>query len=190
MVIGRVKKFLSITKSKGIARRYFIINSFDGALTALGIIIGASLANADPRLIISAVIGASIAMLISGFTGTYMSERTEKLIELKGIERAVLRKLRKTSLGSAFKTTPFITAAIGGLSPLGAAIFVLIPYLLYLANLFPGKYLLYSSIGLCFFFLFMLGIFLGRIAKEQVFLSGLKTMAVGAATALIIYLIL
>ncbi len=183
-----IKSYMGISRSKEIARRYFIINSFDGALTTLGAIIGANAVGSGPRVVVSVVIGISIAMMISGFTGSYMSERAEKMQQFKDIEKAMLKGLRKSILGKAFNITPFLTATVDGISPFMASIIILLPYLLYLGGLYPFN-MFYSSLGLGIAYLFMLGLYLGRIAKESIWIAGLKTAAIGIGTALIVNLV-
>lgn len=74
--LGRFRSYIKVAKAGAIARRYFVMNAFDGALTILGVIVGAFMAReADPRVIIGAGVGASLAMGISGAWGAYMAER-------------------------------------------------------------------------------------------------------------------
>jgi hypothetical protein len=80
MVLFRrfLKNFIKYSEISGvneILRRYFVMNAFDGALTMLGIIMGAFLAGViDPIVIIKAGMGAGLAMGISGAWGLYGRE--------------------------------------------------------------------------------------------------------------------
>ena len=58
----------SISKSRLIARRYFVVNGFDGALTMLGLLMGFYVGNdsVDLHLLITACMGAAIALSVSG----------------------------------------------------------------------------------------------------------------------------
>jgi len=38
--LGKVRVYLHVTKARGIARRYFVMNGFDGAMTVFGIVLG------------------------------------------------------------------------------------------------------------------------------------------------------
>ncbi len=70
------------------------MNAFDGALTALGVIIGAWTSGpVQPRTIIGAGLGVSLAMGISGFSGTYFVERAERLRKLEELEHSLLMDL-------------------------------------------------------------------------------------------------
>jgi len=40
-LFGKVKVYLHITKASSIARRYSVMNGFDGTMTVFGIVLGA-----------------------------------------------------------------------------------------------------------------------------------------------------
>jgi len=61
----RWKQYSKISGVSSITRRYFVMNAFDGALTMLGVVIGAYIAG-------------SIAMGASGMSGAYMAEKAER----------------------------------------------------------------------------------------------------------------
>src|SRR5438034_6214273 len=77
----RIREYDEITNVGPIVRRYFVIGAFDGALTILGIIIGTVAVAADEShkaIILSASIGAGIALAVSSAVGAYEAERVEK----------------------------------------------------------------------------------------------------------------
>ena len=97
--LERWKTYIEISELGPIARRYFVMNSCDGALTMLGVVIGASMAHAaEPSVIIAAGISGSFAMGISGFSGAYMAESAERTKELKDIEKAMCKPMMDESL--------------------------------------------------------------------------------------------
>ena len=171
--LGEYNKIAGIDR---IARRYFAMNSFDGVLTILGILLGSFFAGInDPRIVIAACLGASIAMGISGIWGAYLTEHAERQKELHELERATLTKLGKTAIGRAGRIATLIVAFIDGLSPFLAAMFVISPFLLGVS--IDRAYI--ASIAMSFASLFVLGAFLGRISKENIFISGLKMLFAG-----------
>ena len=180
----KIAEILRLSEAGEIARRYFIINFFDGILTALGVIIGIyAVGIHDIQIITAAVIGAAIAMFVSGFSGAYISERAEKAEDLKRIERAMLRKMGKTKIGEAARKVPFIVAFVNGLSPAISSIVIIIPCAFALAGLLQEAYVFPFVLTISFSLLFILGIFLGRIAKENTLFFGLKTLIIGAVAA-------
>lgn len=81
----KIKTYNEITNFTATARRYFVNNFYDGMLTVLGILLGFfvvllkdNLVNIDSNLVVLAGLGSSISMLISGLTGSYLSERAEQ----------------------------------------------------------------------------------------------------------------
>ena len=123
----RAKTYAEITNLWGIARRYFVNNFYDGMLTVLGILLGffvlilkGDQRSIDSHIVILTGVGSSISMLISGISGSYLSERAEQKkikeelnramvindsyeeeviedsIDVKEIEKAMLIKIKHT----------------------------------------------------------------------------------------------
>jgi len=180
-----VKKIKSYDKIAGIgeiARRYFAMNSFDGVLTILGILIGSYVGGIrQANIVISAGLGASIALMVSGLWGTYLTEYAERTRSLKELESSILIKLEKTDIGKASKAATIIVALINGLSPLMAGILVLTPF--FFSEIFNIINIYYTSIGIAFLILFGLGMFLGKISKENMIKMGFKMILAGVASA-------
>ncbi|MGQ9538834.1 MAG: hypothetical protein ACUVTE_04530 [Candidatus Bathycorpusculaceae bacterium] len=66
--LRKVRVYLHITKASDIARRYFVMNGFDGAMTIFGIVLGSWIAGVSkPEVILLAGLGACLAMGVSGF---------------------------------------------------------------------------------------------------------------------------
>ena len=84
-IIEKIKTYAKITNLWAVARRYFVNNFYDGMLTVLGILLGffvillkENVVSIESNLVILAGLGSSISMLISGLTGSYLSERAEQ----------------------------------------------------------------------------------------------------------------
>jgi len=177
----KVSEYNKIMEIDSIARRYFVMNAFDGVLTTLGIIIGSYFGHImEPRIILIAGIGAAIAMAVSGVWGAYLTEHAERKKDLNDLEKTMLTPLKKTKLGRASSFAPWIVAAIDGAAPFIAAITMLIPFIL-----MPIQMAYYISISFAFAILFILGIFLGRISRENMALMGIKMLLAGVAAILI-----
>jgi predicted membrane protein (TIGR00267 family) len=92
----KLKTYNEITGYAQIARRYFVNNFYDGMLTILGILLGFFvflLQNPNQPIPSSYVIltglGTSISMLISGVSGSYLSEKAEQKKGKKELDRAM-----------------------------------------------------------------------------------------------------
>jgi len=184
-----ISTYFQVTGAQKIIRRYFAMNAFDGAMTSLGVVIGAYLSQIDdPRSVIGVVITSGIAMMVSGFSGTYMTESAERSHSLNELEDAMLINLDNTVYGRAGKFISVFAAVVDGSAQFLASIPSLIPFflgprLINIGNAFT------ASMGASIFTLFILGVYLGRISGENVLYSGIKMVVSGAAVALIALLL-
>jgi predicted membrane protein (TIGR00267 family) len=184
------REYLRISGAGGISRRYFVINSFDGAMTMLGIIVGAKLGGTiDPKFIIGAGAGVGLAMGISGLSGAYMTERAERLRGMRRLRRAMLSDLRRSIHARASTVATLWAAVIDAVSPAIAIAVSMSPYILADFNVIPTWASLPGSLGIIFALLFSLGAFLGKVSKENVMFAGLRMLAAGAATAFILWML-
>lgn len=186
----QIKLLLKITRSKGILRRYFIVNGFDGALTMLGIIMGFYVSeNTNLPIILNACFGAAIALGMSGLTSAYISETAEQKKELHDLEQAMLKNLDDSTYGQAARLLPFVVAGVNGLSPLAISIIIISP--IWAATLPLGLPLdaLELALMLAFCLLFLLGVFLGRISGTFWLWSGIRTLIIAAVTSALIFLL-
>ncbi|MFH2021401.1 MAG: VIT1/CCC1 transporter family protein [archaeon] len=183
--VGDYNKIASIDE---IGRRYFAMNSFDGILTIIGVLIGSYIAHVtDPKIIISTGLGASIAMGISGTWGTYLTEDAERKKKLSDLGHLTLRNLEGTKLARAEHAATWIVALIDGLSPFLAAFIVIIPF--FLSSFISVNSAYISSIAIAFILLALLGGFLGSISKENVFKYSLRMVLAGVVCAGVIMLL-
>ena len=184
-----MRVYLKVTKASGIARRYFVMNGFDGAMTVFGIVLGSWIAGVSKsEIIVLAGLGACLAMGFSGFFGAYMSEKAERGRHLKEMEVATNNNVNPIHYEAARFVT-FYVAFIDGLSPALTAIISLTPFILVSKGLMPISNAYLVSLALSLATLFLLGTYLGKVARENGWLYGATMLTVGAFTALIILLI-
>lgn len=187
---SRASLLLRITRSHGIIRRYFVVNGFDGALTMLGLIMGFSISEPTGLpIIISACLGAAIALGVSGLSSAYISESAERRRALMKLEEAMIADLQDSYHGEAVRWVPLLTALVNGAAPLVISLLIITP--LWLAN--AGVNLpmppLQSAIAVALLAIFLLGVFLGRVAGVSWLYSGIRTLLVALVTAALIYLL-
>lgn len=84
-MIDKVRTYADITDFLSIARRYFVNNFYDGMLTVLGIILGFFISalrgnqhTIDSYIVLLTGFATSISMLVSGLSGSYISEKAEQ----------------------------------------------------------------------------------------------------------------
>ena len=188
--ISKLKELLSMGGAGGIAKRYMVMNSFDGSLTALGIILGSFLAGVEePSTILLAGLGASIAMGVSGGFGAYLTEMAVKKQEMAEKEKAMLEELNDTVHDQAAQVSSIFGAIVDGISPFMAASISFMPYFFApLLGLDIGVAYT-SSIVLTAIALFVLGAYLGVISDENKVLYGLRMVVAGVVTAILVMLL-
>ena len=185
-LIKRIQLYIQITEMGPIARRYFVKNGFDGSMTMLGIIVGAWVVNVtQTEIIVTAGLGACLAMGISGLSGAYMTERAERKRDLKKLECAMITKLNDSVITDATKFVSLYAAIVDGGSPILTALVSLSPFFLVLKGLLAIENAYLASLAVTLITLFMLGIYLGKIAKENALLYGVQTLIAGVATVAI-----
>jgi predicted membrane protein (TIGR00267 family) len=190
-LIHRVMRALELTRGVEIARRYLAMNAFDGALTMLGLILGGLLtinpSNPSPGFtaILLAALGTSMAMAISGFSGSYLAESAERDREVEDLGRAMLTDMSDSMYAKAGRTTSIVVAIVDGASPAIAAFIIIIPLLFVPAGYLDYHFAFYVSIAICMLLLFMLGLFMGTVSKKNMWAYGAKTLLAGIITAIL-----
>lgn len=186
--IERLQEYMEVTKAHEIARRLFVMNAFDGALTIMGVVIGAHFSGvSNPHIVITSGIGGSVAMGISGISGAYLAERAERKRDLKKLEMAMLHNLGDTHYARASDFAAFIVALVDGISPALSAAILIMPY--FLVPQIGMDTAFYASLVLGLAILFSLGIFLARISDERLIISGMQMIMVGIITIIIVGLL-
>ena len=182
----RIREYGEITNVGPIVRRYFVIGAFDGALTVLGIIIGASAVGATEAhkaLILSASIGAAVALAVSSAIGAYEAERVEKKLDIRTIERALLARLSEEHK-EAFRFAAILSAVAHGIAPLIAALLPIIPF-----AFLDVRSATIAAILVTLVILFVIGAYLGNLVRERVIVTGLRFVAAGLGTAVVLWLL-
>jgi predicted membrane protein (TIGR00267 family) len=189
---------LELTKGVEIARRYLAMNAFDGALTMLGLILGGLLtinpaheveAALQFNAILLAAAGTSIAMAISGFSGSYLTESAERDREVDELGKAMLSDMTDTMYAKATRTTSLVVAIVDGASPAIAAFIIIIPLFFVPGGVLGYQMAFYIAIVICMALLFALGLFLGAVSKQNMWSYGAKTLFAGILTAILMFII-
>jgi len=187
--LQRFKEYQRVAEIGEIARRYFAMNSFDGLLTILGVLMGNYLADVRvPAIVIITGMTTSVSMAVSGLWGAYLTESAERQRSLDDLEEHTLTDLSQTRIGHASRVAVVIVAAVDGFAPLFASLLVLLPFFLtYLWGNILYSYYLAFAIAMAS--LFGLGAFLGRISKQNILIAGLKMIVAGVVALLLSYVI-
>lgn len=177
-------------RAKGIARRYFVTNGFDGALTMLGLMVAfASRENVDISMAITACLGAAIALFMSGTSSAYLSEVAERKKELKELEQSLITDLSESDYGKASRYMPVMVALVNGLSPLLIALIIISPLWLSQMGLVMPFSPFIVAIIVAMLIIFLLGVMLGKVSNEFWLWTGVRTLSIAALTVLVISIV-
>ena len=182
----RIKEYSEVTDLGPVARRYFVIGAFDGALTILGIVVGATASGvqeSQKAIVLTAAFSAAIALAVSSAVGAFEAERVEKKLDIHSLERAMLTRLSEEHKG-AFRFAAYTSALVHGVAPLIAALPPVVPFLV-----LPFQEATVVALVLTLIFLFAMGAYLGTLVRERIAYTGLRFVAAGLLTALVLWLL-
>jgi predicted membrane protein (TIGR00267 family) len=133
-------------------------------------------------------IATSVAMGISGLWGAYLTETAERRRELAELEKISLIDQTETSIGRASRFAVIVVSIVDGLAPAMAAMIVMVP--LFFGSFIGNPILSYALAGgLALLSLFALGVFLGKVSKENLISYGFKTLLAGLVAIAINFLL-
>ena len=156
------------------------MNAFDGAITALGVVMGFFIANvSDVRIIVITVLATAFALFVSGFWSAYLAEKAERMRDIVELEKKLLHSLKNSKMAKAVKFIAFEVAAVNGLSPALVAIFIITPFLLVPNNVISITLAFYLSIGLALLVLIFLGFFLAVVSHQSKLGMAVKMLFAG-----------
>ena len=154
----------------------------DGGLSTLGIVLGASISG-DPKIVAAAGIGGGMANAMSNLLGALTAERAGVMKELCKYEKAMVGskiKLKDTKIYDQEKKLIWKRGLSDSASTFTGAFFPLTPFFL-----LPFEQAIFGAIFMTLSLLFVLGIYLGRLSKENILLSGIKMVLFGGCVALL-----
>lgn len=187
--LQQLREYEDISEVGEIARRYFVMNAFDGVLTMIGVLIGNYSAGVEStRVVISIGLATSMAIGVSGFWGAYFTESAERKRDLDALERYTLTDLNKTKIGRASRAAAIVVSLVDGFAPFLAGLVVLSPF--FLTSLWGEIYhSYYLSLAMALGVLFALGAFLGAMSRENIALTGVKMIGAGLLAMVLGYLL-
>ncbi|MEM0496772.1 MAG: hypothetical protein QXR22_01045 [Acidilobaceae archaeon] len=166
------------------------MNSIDSIISAIGVNIGTYREDLDPLVMSLAIIGGGLAFgLMSGFVGTFLSERAERIREFKEIEKAIGRSLKSSIYG---KVTVIVPVYVALMSSIGVIIFPTM-----LAAIYLLAYSNIISVGMAYtltnimsiLILLILGAYMAKISGENILKSALRVAALGLGAIIIVTII-
>jgi predicted membrane protein (TIGR00267 family) len=190
-LLEETRHVLHLARSHGIARRYFVVNGFDGALAMLGLVMGFYVTgDASLEVAVTACMGGAVALGVSGLSSAYISESAERRRDLRSLEEAMAgESLHESSHGRAARLAPLYIAAVNGLAPFVTALLIIAPLWLVRWGLVLPVSPFAVSAAVATFLLFLYGVYLGVVSGTFWLWSGVRTLLIAAATAGLILLL-
>ncbi len=164
-------------------RRYFINTVFDSTFVVLGVIIGTALV-AEPvqRMVVLTIITSCMALMMSTAVAVYEAEKMEQRIRIMEIERAMLRRLDRSSIEHTSRISVMLIAGVNAFAPWLAATATLVPIVL-ITDMATAAWV---AIGSAIALLFFTGLIMGRIGnKKRPVLNGFRMAAIGVVVFLL-----
>lgn len=189
MELKQIKILLEVSQSRGIMRRYFVVNGFDGALTMLGLVMGFYVSeHVDLSVVITTCVATALALSMSGISSAYISEAAERRRTLVQLEKAMAASLNESHHARATIWIPWLVALVNGIAPLIISLIIITPLWLAHHGIVPVPDPLPTAMATALAVIFFLGVFLGRVGGIFWLWSGLQSLAVALVTVGLIYL--
>ncbi len=164
-------------------RSKFVRGLVDGALSTLGIIIGASAGS--QIVIIAAAVGGTVANGISNMLSAFTAEEAGLYEELRKVEKAMVdREMKDSELERQIHKETVVAGIFDGAGTLAGGVLPIIPYLILS---YPQA--MFASIGLVMIAVAIIGLYIGKLSKRSMTRSALKMVACSVGVAAIVYLI-
>jgi predicted membrane protein (TIGR00267 family) len=161
----------------------FIRGFVDGALSTLGIVVGAS--SAQSSIVIAAGIGGAVANAMANFLSALSAERADQYIEMREAEKAMVHKdLKGTIIERNIHKETVRAGFLDGLGTFAGGLIPVLPFLIA-----PASKPLFISIGSVVVALFAVSVFIGKLSKENVLISASKMAFFAIVIATVVYFI-
>ncbi|TXT55632.1 MAG: conserved membrane protein of unknown function [Candidatus Thorarchaeota archaeon] len=195
-IIDRLEDELQLTHRYEIVRRHIAMDVFSGILPLLGILMaGIIAAHAQESFLvfettILAAVGTGIAHFFAGFSSAYLTETAEGKVLIEELEKQHVPLSHDRIVAIEHETTLLISV-MNGIVPSGSVFITSIPMILSAAGVFPHLYLesMYASVGVGFLLLLIVGIYLGFIARDNIWIYVVRTMAAGGLTIFLLMIV-
>ena len=168
-----------------IARRYFVSNGFDGTLTSIGLVVGATLSGVpDGITVVKIGLGAAVGLGTSAVWSVWEIERAETKAEIRRMERAMLTDLDDTRIQRDRASARLLHATASGLGPLLGILVPLTPFL------FEGVALTMVeatviAVGVGIGVLGVFGAYMGSISGQRWYVAALRMALAGLVVAVV-----
>ncbi|MFW5990736.1 MAG: VIT1/CCC1 transporter family protein [Candidatus Nanoarchaeia archaeon] len=157
--------------------RLIIRGLVDGALSSLGVVIGASLSN-DMAIVLSAGLSGAVANGFSNIMAAFTAEKTGRYVDLNKLEKKMMKSLKGTRHERAIEKEVMKGGIYDGVASFFGGAIPILPFLF-----LDGTAALSTAIGLVGVLAVVLGINTSLHSRENMFFSVTKMLVFTFATA-------
>ncbi|MCL7412289.1 MAG: VIT1/CCC1 transporter family protein [ANME-2 cluster archaeon] len=157
--------------------RYIILGCTSGILAILGVVTGASVSG-DNTFIINAALAGAIALSMASGAGSFITVGDIELDKLSRLEKPLMRSLDNTRIEQLAKRKIKVHSLIHAAACFAGSMLPIVPFILL------DSQQLEVSMGLSITALAVLGLYWGRIMKQNMVLHSIRMAGLGALIAL------
>ena len=163
--------------------RYVILGSVDGLLAVLGVVIGASSASVGDQFVVHAALGGAVALALTNGVGSYLAESAVEQGKLAMLSKPLLRSLEGTHLEIVARRKIWTDSITHGGASFVGSIVPISPFL------FMQTHKLETSIVLSILTLAVLGVYSGRLARQNMLVHIVRMVGLGIAIVIVVTLL-
>jgi len=191
MNIENIKKFIHDYFNMS---RYIALGTLDGILAVMGVTLAASgVASASGLEISNFAIGLTglsggIALALSNAFGSFIGERAEEARTLRELEDKMMLKegeLDETIIHQQAKRRIYLSMFTHGFSSFIGGFVPVVPFLVIEGRMTAT----FATIGFCFTALILLGIYLGRVSRENLLKTSIEIVLIGILISVVSFII-
>lgn len=173
--------------------RYIALGTLDGILAVMGVTLAASVVSAGGAVIPNYIIGLTglsggVAISMSNAFGSFIGERAEEFRNIRELEHKMMldeRKLDDTVIHKQAKKRVYMSMFTHGFSSFIGSFIPVTPFLL-ITDKFTA---IITTIILCFTALAILGIYLGRVSRENILKTSIEIVIIGILIGVVSFFI-
>lgn len=174
--------------------RYIALGTLDGILAVMGVTLAASgVAGAGGVDIPNYIIGLTglsggIALSMSNAFGSFIGERAEEVRNIRELEQKMMLdegKLDDTLIHKQAKRRIYMSMFTHGFSSFIGSFVPVLPFI-FIASRSMATI---TTVILCFIALIILGIYLGRVSRENLFKTSVEIVLIGILISVVSFLI-
>ena len=178
--MSNLLKTLRTEEAGSVIRRFFINTLFDSTFMLLGIIVGSAFAaGANLGIIMVTMVTSSLALGISTGVSVYEAESLEQELRISKLEKAMLIDLENTAVDKKMKSITKIAMVVNFLTPIFSCIVTILPFVFVALHILDINFASWLSVTLALSILFVAGVYLGKIGKNNPWIKGLRMTGFG-----------